>query len=445
MSAKFLLRFDDICPTMKWSVWNEVVEILNNYKIKPIIAVVPENLDEALFCEAEAADYWEKLRLWQAQGWTIALHGFHHVYENRNSGIIKVNDYSEFAGVSKSEQQLRISRGLAILNSHGIHCSTWVAPAHSFDNNTVNILREQGIKVISDGYSNSLFCQSRMLWVPCQLYKFMPKKTGVWTVCKHPNMWSNEELESFREEIETWHDKIVSMDSVVSEFGQPGLFHSLSQSFLSSWRCHKNYVVRKTKDILRGGLLSGITNFIRVNRGKGKTMDFKELYQSDISRYAKIRFGDYIQRFHLYFRKCQTCRNPLLKGLYIIMFLRLKSRHGIEISHATNIGKGLYLGHPFNITINQKAIIGSNCNIHKGVSIGQENRGARKGTPIIGNKVWIGINATIVGNITIGDDVLIAPNTYVNCDIPSHSVVFGNPCVVKHRDDATEGYINNVL
>ncbi len=77
------------------------------------------------------------------------------------------------------------------------------------------------------------------------------------------------------------------------------------------------------------------------------------------------------------------------------------------------------------------------------MTIGQENRGKRKGAPIIGNSVWIGVNATIVGHITIGDDVLIAPNSYVNCDVPSHSVVFGNPCIVKSKENATEGYVNN--
>lgn len=66
----------------------------------------------------------------------------------------------------------------------------------------------------------------------------------------------------------------------------------------------------------------------------------------------------------------------------------------------------------------------------------------RQGTPVIGNEVWIGINATIVGKINIMDDVLIAPNRYVNCDVPSHSIVFGNPCIIKHRENATEGYIN---
>lgn len=68
--------------------------------------------------------------------------------------------------------------------------------------------------------------------------------------------------------------------------------------------------------------------------------------------------------------------------------------------------------------------------------------GGRQGTPVIGNEVWIGINAAIVGKVTIGDDVLIAPNSYVNCDVPSHSIVFGNPCTIKHRENATEGYIN---
>ena len=74
---------------------------------------------------------------------------------------------------------------------------------------------------------------------------------------------------------------------------------------------------------------------------------------------------------------------------------------------------------------------------------GQENRGIRKGTPKIGNDVWIGVNSTIVGNIKIGEDVLIAPNSYINRDIPDHSIVFGNPCIVKNYKDkiCTEDYL----
>ena len=50
-----------------------------------------------------------------------------------------------------------------------------------------------------------------------------------------------------------------------------------------------------------------------------------------------------------------------------------------------------------------------------------------------------------MGKIQIGDDVLIAPNSYVNVDVPSHSVVVGNPAVIHHRENATQGYIENTI
>ena len=133
-----------------------------------------------------------------------------------------------------------------------------------------------------------------------------------------------------------------------------------------------------------------------------------------------------------------------LKLIYKVLFRFWASRKGLEIPVNQLIGGGLYIGHHYNITINPHARIGRNCNIHKGVVIGQTNRGLRRGAPTIGDKVWIGINAAVVGKITIGDDVLIAPNSYVNIDIPSHSVVFGNPCIIKHRDWATEDYVTYI-
>jgi len=121
----------------------------------------------------------------------------------------------------------------------------------------------------------------------------------------------------------------------------------------------------------------------------------------------------------------------------------MKFKYGLEICKDIRIGSGLYLGHAYNITINPCVVIGNNVNIHKGVTIGQENRGKRKGTPKIGNKVWIGVNSTIIGRISIGDDVLIAPNSYVNVDVPSHSIVIGNPCRIISSENATENYIVN--
>ncbi len=155
------------------------------------------------------------------------------------------------------------------------------------------------------------------------------------------------------------------------------------------------------------------------------------------------RYGDYkMPRFQKLFRKYRQANNKLSKFFYKVLYHFSAAKNHIEIPLSTQIGEGLYLGHPYCITINPRCVIGSNCNIHKGVTIGQENRGSRTGTPTIGNCVWIGVNATVVGKITIGDDVLIAPNAYVNCDVPSHSVVLGNPCIIKHKENATEHYIS---
>lgn len=133
--------------------------------------------------------------------------------------------------------------------------------------------------------------------------------------------------------------------------------------------------------------------------------------------------------------------HPVLKAAAKLQLLRYSRKYGLEIGNA-HIGNGLYLGHPYNITVNELATIGSNVNIHKGVTIGAECRGARCGAPTIGDRVYIGINATVVGKISIGDDVMIAPNSFVNFDVPSHSIVIGNPAKIISRSNATESYIN---
>ena len=176
----------------------------------------------------------------------------------------------------------------------------------------------------------------------------------------------------------------------------------------------------------------------KTRRGIEKIM--KNILELDKQRYS----AGGIPRFLQFYRKAQMSRNPIFHKIYKKLFEILAKKNGIEFSVDTKIGYGFYVGHPYGITINPKVVIGNNVNIHKGVTIGQENRGKRKGTPHIGDKVWIGVNSTIVGNIVIGDDVLIAPNTYINCDVPDHSVVLGNPCIIKHVDNATKDYINHI-
>ena len=149
-------------------------------------------------------------------------------------------------------------------------------------------------------------------------------------------------------------------------------------------------------------------------------------------------------RYVVYFRLAQSTNNKLFKFIYEYMLYRLCRKYGIEIKTETIIGKGFVMIHPYNITISPASKLGKNCTILKGATIGV-SYGKHEGAPIIGNKVYIGINSTIIGNITIGDDVLIAPNTLVNINVPSHSVVIGNPCKVIHRENATDSYIRKPI
>lgn len=141
-------------------------------------------------------------------------------------------------------------------------------------------------------------------------------------------------------------------------------------------------------------------------------------------------------QFVFYYRNYMIKNNLFSK----LMLYRLSKKYGLEISPKCTIGKGLYMGHPYNITIGEGVIIGKNVNIHKGCTIGKSNRG-KIGSPVIGDNVYIGINSTIVGNVHVGNDVLIAPNSYVNIDIPDHSVVIGNPAIIHSKINATENYV----
>lgn len=176
-----------------------------------------------------------------------------------------------------------------------------------------------------------------------------------------------------------------------------------------------------------------------------------DLFKYDLYRY----YGEYkkislLKRFLLpnglkylkVFRKSQSC-SKIMKKYYTYRLIKLSKKTFIQIPVSTKIGKGFYIGHDGRVIINSKTIIGDNCNIATGVTIGIENRGKRKGTPIIGNSVWIGTNAVIVGNVKIGNDVLIAPLSYVNFDVPDHSIVIGNPAKIISRENATDAYVCN--
>jgi serine O-acetyltransferase len=123
------------------------------------------------------------------------------------------------------------------------------------------------------------------------------------------------------------------------------------------------------------------------------------------------------------------------------MFMRYTYKFGISIPFETNIGAGFYIGHFGGIVVNEACVIGKNCNISHGVTLGAVNRGERQGCPTIGDNVYIGPGAKIVGNIRVGSHAAIGANCVVTKDVPDHGVVVGIPGRVISQDGSV-GYVN---
>lgn len=124
-----------------------------------------------------------------------------------------------------------------------------------------------------------------------------------------------------------------------------------------------------------------------------------------------------------------------------LMHKRLRFRFGISIPYTTRIGAGFYIGHFGGIVVNEAVVIGRNCNISQGVTIGQLNRGSRKGVPVIGDAVYIGPGAAIIGAVTIGNGCAIGANAVVSRDLCRDAVAVGVPATVISTQ-GSNGYVD---
>ena len=219
-TAKYLLRFDDLCPTMNWKVWSEIEAALVEDQIKPILAVVPDNRDPKLHVDAPAEDFWGRVQQWQARGWTIGLHGFQHRYIGEHAGIVTPKKKTEFAGLPAAEQEEKLRRGVEIFEQHGIEPRVWIAPSNSFDHTTVALLRRFDIRILCDGQFRFPFvCRRNVFWIPHQIFHFRPAPPGVWTVCFHHNHWTDADLEQFRADLRRFRADLWSLDEVMKVWG----------------------------------------------------------------------------------------------------------------------------------------------------------------------------------------------------------------------------------
>ncbi len=177
------------------------------------------------------------------------------------------------------------------------------------------------------------------------------------------------------------------------------------------------------------------------------------LIKTDLFRYAgRSTFKSFLKtylkepgfNFLVWLRLGKSFKSTPFRYLFRVVLNRKKIRFGIDISPDASIGEGFYIGHFGHIVVNSSTVIGKNCNISQGVTIGIANTGEKKGVPSIGDQVYIAPGAKIIGRIRIGNNVAIGANAVVTNDIPDYSVVVGVPARVVSKDGSV-GYIQNIV
>lgn len=99
----------------------------------------------------------------------------------------------------------------------------------------------------------------------------------------------------------------------------------------------------------------------------------------------------------------------------------------IQLHVTAKIGPGLYVGHFKSVHVGPNVRIGRNCNIGQMSWIAAAGPGFSPGAPVIGDRVYVGVGAKVIGPVTVGDDVAIGANAVVFDAVPEMAVVAGNP------------------
>ncbi len=250
--VQYLLRCDDLCPTMSAERWRRLQALIEAFRIQPILAVVPDNRDHELQLEPPNPEFWARMRAMKVAGAAIALHGYQHLCAGAGRSLVPLSRRSEFAGVPEETQREWIREGLRILRGHGLNPRLWVAPRHGFDRATLAALRAEGIGVLSDGFARVPFTRGGLTWIPQQLWAPVEKTNGLWTICVHANTARDADLEDLRAFLSRHSAQFTSVDRVLEEFPPARL--SLAESVcaqLALWRVQASGVRKRLRRKLR--------------------------------------------------------------------------------------------------------------------------------------------------------------------------------------------------
>lgn len=207
---KIAVRLDDITPDMDWDKFLTFKNLLDEYDIKPLIGVVPANQDKTLSLNPPREDFWDYIKQLQKEGWMVAMHGFNHVYDSKQAGMFPLNHFSEFAGHSLETQLGKIKQGKAILEQNGIVTDFFMTPAHTYDANTLNALKQNGFKNVTDGFGEIPYEWQGLIFYPIsfRMSDSLKKEGGFTTMVVHTNTIEN--MDYYKKMLEENREKFIS-------------------------------------------------------------------------------------------------------------------------------------------------------------------------------------------------------------------------------------------
>lgn len=124
---------------------------------------------------------------------------------------------------------------------------------------------------------------------------------------------------------------------------------------------------------------------------------------------------------------CDSIRSRFIRFpvrlLHRLLYVLVRNFYGIELPVRTRVGRRLRIVHQHGIVIHPHAVIGDDCILRQGVSIGALRAGQGSEPPTLGDRVEVGAGAILIGPIRIGDDVVIGPNAVVMTHVPAGAMV----------------------
>lgn len=209
---KIAVRMDDITPDMNWENFSFFQDLFEQTGITPLLGIVPENRDAKLSPEAPRDDFYLRMKELEKQGYCFAMHGCYHVYTTKCGGRFPLNSYSEFAGLSYDKQKELLAYGKEKLKEHGIETDIFMAPAHSYDDNTLKALKELGFSKITDGFGKVPYMEKGIIFYPISflLSRSFRQKKGVTTMVIHANTVTEADKKRYEQIFRDYGKNMIS-------------------------------------------------------------------------------------------------------------------------------------------------------------------------------------------------------------------------------------------